>query len=232
MSSPDGPREDVLLDPAVEFGVDEAAAAKAHWAAIGVRNFYVSETHWSSEVADHVLAWGPRSVLEFGCNAGRNLVAIRDRDPEPLLLGLDINADAVAHGRARFGLNLRVADEGALSALRDGQVDVAFTISVLDHIPDPLPILRDLVRVSRLGVVLLEPYVGREGKVLRNAFGGGDRMVASTPFSYSWDFVRLIGAIPEVHRFQQRWYPLGETSLGRSYRLYRLERHGARPTTT
>ena len=112
-----------------------------------------SQQAMGKPVARVVVEYEPSRVVEFGANAGRNLAAIRRTLPSAHLIGLDINKGAVAAGRERWGLDLRVGDVAALSGLK---ADLAFTVSVLDHLPEPSFALAALADVAPT-VLLIEP---------------------------------------------------------------------------
>lgn len=192
--------------------MNEARAASRYWAGRKVGAFSRPRA-WSGLLADRILAEHPRHVLEFGCNVGRHLAAIRTRDPSVELRGIDINARAVAVGRAS-GLALTVGDERSLARFRDGEFDVAFTSSVIDHIPEPTLALMQLDRVARV-LILLEPWLGYEGKV--EWVRPGER---ANPFLYSWDYAaRLPGRVVTSDPM-----PIRPEGAGPWYRL-----HVARP---
>jgi SAM-dependent methyltransferase len=215
-----GPMDAEFL-PAVRFDNDEAELAKEHWAGIGVRPFYGKAKPWARFMADRVLDHSPATVLEFGCNVGRNLATIREQAPDVRVRGLDINADAVAEARSHQ-LDAEVGDERALGRIGTDEIDVSFTISVLDHIPDPRPALTELLRVSRRAVLLLEPWMGREGKVVRNVHPGSGETVDTTPYSYSWDYPELARTLAPGWELHAEAHPLGPTNLGPYYWFYAL----------
>jgi SAM-dependent methyltransferase len=204
-----------------ELGDEEAEDAKRYWAGRGVHGFYRHESHWATYMAEQVLAFAPRRVLEFGSNVGRNLEAIRARDDRVAVSGIDINEDAVVHGRKR-GLDLRVGDERALAALPDDAFDVVFTVSVLDHVPNPAPILAHLVRVARSAVLLLEPELGEEGRILTNVNSRTRQPNETVPYSYSWDYERLLDPYRASMEITRQHYPLVGTNLGDHYHVFRL----------
>lgn len=204
------------------FSDDESAAAKDYWSHLETLTFYTTPTHWSREMAERVLSYQPRRVLEFGCNAGRNLQAIRERDGDVDLVGVDINEDAVTHGAELFGLDLRVADESGLGLFEDRSFDVSFTISVLDHLAYPRGALAELIRVSRLAVILLEPELGVEGRVLANRHPEESEVSAATPFSYSWDYESMIRAIAPNASLSVDDHPLESTRWGPFYRRFEI----------
>lgn len=209
-----------IVDPP-SLASEEREAAKRYWSTLGFHAGYAGPRHWSEHMAEQVLGLRPRSILEFGCNAGRNLAAIRSRDSGVRLIGIDINPDAVTYGRDS-GLDLRVADEGFLRAMKPGAVDLIFTVSVIDHLPNPRDVLAEMLRVSRIGVILLEPWIGREGKIVRNPVPGDEGRADTTPYSYSWDYERLAARISPSPKIDVIPYPLSGTNLGPYYRLYRM----------
>lgn len=210
------------IESRASFTDAEAAEAKRHWSSIGVRRFYVKPKPWAASMTKRVLKHDPSSVLEFGCNAGRNLLTIREAAPDVRLAGVDINEEAVRVA-AEEGLDARVGDEYALAEFATSSVDVSFTISVLDHLPEPALALQELVRISRKAVLLLEPWVGSEGKVLRNPSPtDADEMVDTTPYSYSWDYESLARDVAPGWTLTSEPHPLGRAALGPYYFMYEL----------
>lgn len=209
-------------DPS-RFSDDEGAAAKAYWSHLETLDFYTAPTHWSHDIADRVLSYRPKRVLEFGCNAGRNLQAIDERAGSVELVGLDINEDAVAHGVELFGLDLRVADESGLEVFENNSFDVSFTISVLDHLPHPQVALTELIRVSRLAVILLEPELGVEGRVVANRHPEEEEATPATPYSYSWDYEPMIRAVAPEASLTIHPHPLRGTRWGPFYRRFEID---------
>jgi SAM-dependent methyltransferase len=203
--------------PPDDLPASETRDARAYWAGCGIGP-YRKPTHWSEFIAERVLALAPRSVLEFGCNHGRNLVAITRRRPDVEVRGIDVNAAAVERGRADHELDLRVGDDAVLARLSDGRFDVVFTVSVLDHVPEPWPIVGDMLRVARVGVLLLEPWLGGEGRVVWEAAEEGGR--DSNPFCYSWDYARFLSRHRDRYILSEEAYPLGRVMWGEHYRLF------------
>lgn len=186
----------------------------AYWRDRAILGFYTHDQPYRGQVAEVVLAQKPASVLEFGCNVGRNLFAIRERDAKVTLKGVDINSQAVTWGRKHWHLDLEAGDQRWLEQQPDDAFDVAFTVSVLDHIPDAGPVIAELARVAK-SLVLVEPWTGGEGDV-RN-FG-----VKPNSPSWSWDIparLRALGMSVTARRM-----PLGETGMAPTYRLYTARR--------
>ena len=166
-----------------------------------------------------MVEYEPSRVVEFGANAGRNLAAIRRTLPSAHLIGLDINEGAVAAGRERWGLDLRVGDVAALSGLK---ADLAFTVSVLDHLPEPSFALAALADVAPT-VLLIEPWIGKEGTLTERTHADTGETKAVTPFSYSWDYWRLAQELGL--RVDSEPFPI-ETDLGPHYMLFRVTKPG------
>ena len=98
--------------------------------------------------------------------------------------GIELNPDHVVEGRRRFNLGDRLwsGDERALQGLPNDHVDVTFTVSVLDHMPNVRQCLLDMMRVSRLRVLLIELVLPNVGKVIDPAV---------VDYSYSHDLPAL-----------------------------------------
>lgn len=187
---------------------DEARKAAEWWAGRGLRPGWTQQMERHDWLADEVVKLAPDSVLEFGCAAGRNLHAIRDRLPDARLVGLDINPKTVGHGVKHWNLDLRL---DPLDTLPDEEFDLAFTVSVLDHIPpdDVEPYVDQLCRVARR-LLLVEPWLGRTGKV------DPEVVTRTSPYSYSHDLVGMLREREWVVRYER--HPLAEWGLGPWYR--------------
>jgi len=195
---------------------DDMAAAREYWASRGRTPFYETSHHWRQFIADRVAAYRPETVLEFGCNAGRNLVEVRDRWPGARLLGVDVNAEAVQFGIDSYGLDLHVAGEEYLAGLDDASVDVVFTVSVLDHLPDVDRVFVELLRVSRQALILLEPYTGRVDRTDTDVEGSA---LTCIPFTYTWDYMDLADRLGGGRRWSWTPYPLSSENMGPHYWL-------------
>lgn len=143
----------------------------------------------------------PGSVLEIGCNAGRNLFHLAQSYPGIRLAGIDINPEAIAFAKAHVlgaaALDLRVGDLSAPQTLRafpDDLVDVVLSMAVLVHLPPgevKARILRECLRIARRGVLLIEPH--RAGSVTWNTVPNR-RM---SPFSID-DYTRYVSVPPTL----------------------------------
>ena len=175
----------------------EADAARAFWAEHPIQDYY----RFRQPQTDLVIAEVEKianekgiSVLELGCNLGRNLHFLREvlsKKGLPVKVrGLDVNGPVIEEGRRSFGFTaaeLQIADERSLEQIADGAFDCAFTVSVLDHLPDIRETCRHLLRVAPKLLVFVELDVGASGKVQGTVDGS-----PIVGFSYSFDYVRIL----------------------------------------
>lgn len=105
------------------------------------------------------------TVCEVGCGAGANLwIASKLRHGK--FLGIDIQAEQVAAARQKAKqLSLTNTEfylaDGRELPLPSNTADVTFCRLVLIHLPDPLPLLREMYRITRPGgkIIAIEPEV-------------------------------------------------------------------------
>lgn len=122
-----------------------------------------------------------------------------------------------------------VGDESALDGDL-GSFDVAYTISVLDHIPDREVVRRVLARLVELAphVILLEPSIGNiegdvSGKTRAEVASGlprPDKRFAA--HSYLWRYEELLAGLPVTWTKEPQ--PLHSHSLGPFYQLFVIAR--------
>ena len=123
-------------------------------------------------IINHVLSLGPpESILEIGCGYGANLVNLSGHFPHALLAGIDVSAAAVAGARAfpeLLGADLRVHDLDKPLPFDDNRFDVVISDAVLMFFTEKrlLPVLDELLRVSKSGVILHEYDVEGNGDSL------------------------------------------------------------------
>lgn len=116
----------------------------------------------------------PASVLEVGCNVGRNLEALRQRGFRPLA-GLEINRRAVRVLRRTY--RELAADacittgpaEDTIRLIPSLGFDVVFAFAVLEHLPPTSEaIFGEMVRVARRAIVTVEDEVSGSGQSARH----------------------------------------------------------------
>jgi len=120
----------------------DAAARYARWRAFGAIG-----------KADHVIelcaAAGvtPASTLEVGCGDGALLCELRRRGFGGRLSGVEITATAVEIARARPEIDSIELYDGRRLPAAAGEYELGVLSHVLEHVPDPAALLRELARV-------------------------------------------------------------------------------------
>lgn len=95
---------------------------------------------------------GVGSLLEIGCGVGAELEIIAERWPGVRLVGIDRAASSLEAARDRLPdpIGLVRGDASALP-FRAGSFDRVVTIWMLEHTADPVPVLREALRVVAPG---------------------------------------------------------------------------------
>ena len=122
------------------------------------------------------LAPGANRVIDVGCGAGYLLVDLQRRGFE--CLGIDFNPDLVRVANERFGVPARVDDVRNLAAI-GARFDVALLSHVLEHVDDPIGLLRHIRQIMNPGGFLVIEIPNRNsysvGQSLRKGTcAGGD----------------------------------------------------------
>jgi ubiquinone/menaquinone biosynthesis C-methylase UbiE len=117
-------------------------------------------------VFDGVRLDGVRTLLEVGIGVGAETRLIQERWPELRILGVDISAHQLRHARRLLGADLSSGRvllgraSGAALPFADAVADAGFVCWLLEHVPDPVAVLRECARVVRPGgsVFVTEVY--------------------------------------------------------------------------
>jgi SAM-dependent methyltransferase len=132
-----------------EAGYSLADRAEAdrmgRWRALGARS-----------KADHAVdlcaraGLRPRTLVEIGCGDGALLAELGARGLAPVLDGFELSAPAAELARARSiaGARRIEAFDGAHVPAEDGAYGLAVLSHVVEHVPDPAPLLREAARVA------------------------------------------------------------------------------------
>ena len=119
------------------------------------------------------------SILEIGCNCGPNLYLISQSFPSIEIQGIDINPVAIQKGKDLFAsegtsnVKLSVAKADELGQFQDNSFDVVLTDAVLIYIGrDKIQqVIREMVRVTRKGLILVERHCFRSNNKGRDGLG-------------------------------------------------------------
>ncbi len=104
----------------------------------------------------------PGRLLDVGCGDGIFLARMRKCGWD--VEGVDVDAKAIEHGKAKYGLRLHCGDLASVR-LPDSSFDAVTLSHVVEHIPDPTELLKEVRRILKPGgrLVLTTPNNGSQG---------------------------------------------------------------------
>lgn len=123
-----------------------------------------------------------RSILEVGCNAGWNLLAMKAIDKDLDLVGVDLNAHALEQAENAGIQNVHLMHGADVGDCWPLGFDLVFTAGVLIHVPTENlgAVMRSIVDASRRYVLAVEyaanveeaiEYRGHKDRLWRRPFG-------------------------------------------------------------
>lgn len=182
----------------------------------GFSNVSLPHRKW---LVDRLLSDNPVDLLEVGCGWGPNLEVLAGRAPGLRLTGVDISPASVAEGRTRFAPTSPFYDrvwlmEGRaddLSGFGDMSVDIVFTDALLIYIaPDKIErCIREMMRVARQRVVLLELHESRAGARGRYTRDGWIRDFEALLYQIAGQAAVTLTPLPPELRSAGRWPEFG-----------------------
>jgi ubiquinone/menaquinone biosynthesis C-methylase UbiE len=109
--------------------------------------------HLARRFADFALASGSVRVLDVGCGTGSMIQAVREKDPQASIVGIDPSPEFVGYSRSRFDDTNITIDQGSAHNLPypDGAFDSSVSCLVFHLIPEPGTAAREMRRVTRPG---------------------------------------------------------------------------------
>ncbi len=200
---------------------EEAEAAKAYWKERTIPGCYTEKARQVDAILQAIKPLcdnnGLSSAFEFGCGTGRTLYWIQRTYPSVSCFGMDVSPLMIQKGLQSFPVNIQLGDERRLRRMPDGRFDLVFTCSVLDHIPDPGPVLADLVRISKSHLLLLEPMIYfNDGTVFE---GRVDAKITYVSYTYSWNYDRMIAPL-HLDVVSREHLCLAPSGMGPYYHLW------------
>jgi SAM-dependent methyltransferase len=105
---------------------------------------------------EHRARDGQPEILDFGCGLGRHTRFLSNVTGQPVL-GVDVDAAALERARTRYGDRLTVfqrIEPGSRLPFPAGSFRLIHCYDVLEHVPDPLELLREFRRVLKAGGTL------------------------------------------------------------------------------
>lgn len=117
-------------------------------------------------VFDGIALGGVRTLVELGVGVGAETRILRARWPELRVIGCDISDGQLAHARHLLASDV---ESGAVELLRaeaqavplpSGSADAGFICWLLEHVPDPLAVVREAARLVAPGgsIFITEVY--------------------------------------------------------------------------
>ncbi len=150
---------------------------------------YIDRNNSERKLQNKIVVWtkmlrasyGIKSVREYGCGQGLNLVALKTLLPNSTLSGYEINEKAAKKASDRK--IAEITQKSILEKINDNKVDLTFTYGVLIHInPDHLDsVYANLVNGSNRYVLVAEyynptptkvSYRGYENQLFKRDFAG------------------------------------------------------------
>src|SRR5271156_6060058 len=97
-----------------------------------------------------------RSILDIGCGAGDNARVIRLKQPTAQIVGITLSSEEAGLAKQYLAdVHVVDLDSSDLSFLGDCQFDAVILSHVLEHLKDPVAVLRRVLSYLRIGGQML-----------------------------------------------------------------------------
>lgn len=176
-----------------------------YWANLPLKDYDLAPEHPHRRLLRdllYVLARPVNGILEVGCWTGQNLVRIAESYPEGRLAGIDVNQKAIT--RAKKILPAATFKVGRVEAIpfRAKSFDVVISDAVLMYVKDVRGALREMDRVARRALILLE-WSSKKERVVGYSFTR-DYEKLLTGMDYNVNKMRVwTGLWPTSRRWQK-----------------------------
>jgi SAM-dependent methyltransferase/glycosyltransferase involved in cell wall biosynthesis len=109
-------------------------------------------------VLDCLRRWKAHSVLDVGTGTGRLIRELRACCPELPVHGIDPVAELLDLAHTRFGVPTEILSVavGERVPFADGSWDAVCAVGVLHHVPDPRPVVDEMLRVAGRVIVICD----------------------------------------------------------------------------
>lgn len=104
-----------------------------------------------------VAGFDDKTVLDYGCGPGHDLVGFAAHSPGVRLIGVDVSPTSLEQARERLSLHgntpslLHIDERAERLPIGTASVDHVHCSGVLHHVPEPVAVLRELARVLKPG---------------------------------------------------------------------------------
>jgi 2-polyprenyl-3-methyl-5-hydroxy-6-metoxy-1,4-benzoquinol methylase len=163
--------------------------------------------HFHRRVGELVTRSGPGAILDVGCGEGFTMDRLLSTDGHLPIQGLDYDYLALVHAKDRLPhIVFQMGDVRRLP-FGDDRFDMVLCLEVLEHLPDPLPALEELRRVSCRHCLISvpnEPFF-----MLANFLRGRNvRRWGNDPeHLHNWKAGEFIDMIEDYFRLERVVYP-------------------------
>jgi SAM-dependent methyltransferase len=131
------------------YTADTDAERHGRWRAMSA----VAKADHIVELAGAIGLSSPGVVAEIGCGDGSVLAELGRRGFGGRRIGFELSEAAVGMAGQRPEIAEATAFDGAHLPAADGAYDLAFATHVLEHVPSPAPLLREMMRVAAAVIV-------------------------------------------------------------------------------
>jgi ubiquinone/menaquinone biosynthesis C-methylase UbiE len=101
---------------------------------------------------------GAKTVLEVGAGTGRGIRRLSEAMPDLSICGVEPVTALVGQAKTKSGVSVDAILQavGERLPFRDRSFDVAFSIGILHHVRQPNLIIREMLRVARRAVIIID----------------------------------------------------------------------------
>lgn len=149
----------------------DAAGDGNFYAELSKQPWYYSETRWEHSKALELLP-EKGNLLEMGCGSGFFLNLLKEKRPQLITTGLEINEKAIKEGRSK-GLDIINEDVTGHVKTHSGKYDFVVSFQVMEHVYNVREVLAAQLGMLRTGGWLLigvpnnDSYMGRNRHISR-----------------------------------------------------------------
>lgn len=118
-------------------------------------------------VAPHILAVPGAKILDVGCGTGKAMRHIQEIDANFDVYGIDPSQELLDIAIHKHGIPAAklLCGNGEDLPYDDHQFDFSIAMAVLHHVQDPSQVIREMMRVSRVGVIISDSNNYGNGKL-------------------------------------------------------------------
>lgn len=156
------------------------------------KEWYYMPDKWEfREAINHIPSQKKISVLEIGAAKGDFMGIMRQHNAEATLTGLELNQEAAAEARRR-GFTVLTEMLGDHAKTHEASYDVIASFQVLEHIPNPMDLLRDALRMLKPGGKLIVGIPDNSQRAFPSIFVKADADLNMPPHHQGlWDIPSL-----------------------------------------